>query len=458
MAFIPDFQPFGKLFLGPDPPTRQFCLHKNNLIQAVMKNNLPMLLLLISLVSQTGNAQQTFKPETHPYTGNLPATMVLSLRQAGFDLPDLAPMAGSKTNTVAERNVLSLDSTLSFVGYDSFFPEDSVLEVRTLFFSDDQHRLTGSISAVFDPESQSYKPDRQLKIFPHGDSPELIDSILGYRWDPGNLDWKLVRSHRNFFDPNDRLLETRAIADMEEDPREYKEIYSYDAQGDNHLIDGYWLSGNNETQSSRTELKYVDHRPIEVLQAQSDGLVFHQKTRLNYAYTLFGAVRKKMHFEWNKALDTWTLFQTIDYAYDQAQRLSTKTTSHNTLEKRDLVSYAYVSGQNLYLEMYFNWDDDLFDWVLVGKKYYYYQKPSLGIPHPLAAEMLRISPNPTLDLARLDLDEPAQLQIFNTQGAMVHSGAYSPGHSLNLFEFPSGLYFITAKTEDKTYAGRILKQ
>ena len=66
------------------------------------------------------------------------------------------------------------------------------------------------------------------------------------------------------------------------------------------------------------------------------------------------------------------MFKTTDFAYDNAQRLSTKTTDMHLVEEREAISYGYIADKNLYVEIVLNWDDDLFDWVLVGKKYYYY--------------------------------------------------------------------------------------
>ncbi|MBK6997947.1 MAG: T9SS type A sorting domain-containing protein [Lewinellaceae bacterium] len=455
-----------------------------------MKNKILPIILFLSLIGQTAFSQKRFSQGLYPYTENLPHTMVKSMHRAGFEVAGMAALTPSANNVASTRNVLQLDSTKTFYGYGLNGVGDSTPLYRTIYAypqpntkietefeyindnwlqvyratltSDDQERLVEVFAEAFDAETQTFIPDSRIEVFPHGDSPELIDSAFTYLWDSTILDWHIILSIRNKFDAQDeRLVESFSSIDYFGDPVIFQELYSYDANGDNHLIEEFAILGSDVFPSSRTDLMYVDHRPIEVLVSISDGISFFPQNRTNYAYTLFGAVRKQMNFEWDVALDKFHLGQTIDYSYDNAQRLSAKETAllpQNAHETRERILYAYVEDENLYLEWGFVWNDDLFDWLQDSKKYYYYDGLVGVQPSPVQAQNLEISPNPTSGLVQLKLDGPALIQVYDAHGAMVGSAENRSDNLLNLIDLPSGLYFITARSENEQYVGRLIKE
>lgn len=460
---------------------------QNNNTTKVMKNRLLIASLFLALLGQTAFAQRRLSPSVQQYAENWHYTLVDAMYRAGFDMPTKAPRPQMAALGAQDRELRQLDSTKTFYSFNQPMPGDSLPLSRTRYqypapnvkietndhadvegwkpinratiHSDDQQRLTSILAEAFDPQIQSYQPDSRLEIFPHGDSEVLIDSFFTYLWDSTIMDWHLIMASRNVFDNEDRLLESINSIDYFGDAVIFKEYFSYDANGDNHLIEEYAILGNDVFPSSRTDIDYVDHLPIEALVSITDGTSFIPQKRTNYAYTLFGAVRKQMNFEWNSGVQH--LYQTIDYAYDNQQRLSTMQTTHSPLgasESRFLVAYAYVAEEDLYTEWAFYWDDDLFDWKSDSKKYYYYSGLVAVQPDPMGAQPLVVFPNPALDFARLQLKLPAQVQVFDTNGSLVLSAEYRPDNLLNLSELPSGLYFIAARSEDEAYAGRIVKQ
>lgn len=447
---------------------------------------MPLLLWALALAPLA--AQKQLPHSLHPYAANWTYTLVKAMHYAGFDMPTMP--ASIPVPTVGKRaNPFQLDSTKTFYGYGLNQPGDSTPLFRTVYqypqpnkkvennyqydngawikvdravlTRDNQQRLVEVVAEAFDTTSQSFRPDSRLVIFPHGDSPELIDSFFTYLWDSTLLDWHIILADRNRFDAQDRLIESIHSLDYFGDPAIFQETYSYDANGDNHLIEEVAILGNDTLPSSRTDIHYVDHQPIEVLISASDGTSFLPQKRTNYAYTLFGAVRKQMNFEWLVAEQKWYLFQTIEYRYDNAQRLSTKVTAHlplNAPETQELTAYAYVEDENLYSEWYFIWDDDLFDWIQDSKKYYYYDGLVSVQPDPIITKPLRMWPNPTVDAVRLQLNEPASVHVYNNTGDMVHSGIYQPDQWIPLTGLPSGLYAITARTEKGIYTNKVVKE
>jgi len=453
-----------------------------------MKNNALLFALFFALAAPAAYAQRTLSTSVRPYAENWTYSLVKSMHRAGFDMPTM-PATPTQAGDVSPRNVLQLDSTKTFYQYGLNFPGDSTPLFRTIckypfpdtkietnyqyengqwlklnretIVSDEQGRLIDVVAEAFDPVSQASKLDSWLRIFPRGNSPELVDSVFTFAWDTTILDWIPVFSIKNVFDDQDRLLESNSQVDYFGDPLIFRDVYSYDANGDNHLIESYAILGADEFLGERTDLVYVDHRPIEVLVSVSDGVDFYPQSRTNYAYTLFGAVRKQMNFEWDAEKENFRLYQTIDYVYDFAQRLIAKETIAmplNAWDERERVSYVYLDDENLYSEWVHHWDHDLFDWILDTKKYYYYNGLVSVDPTPRPALDLTASPNPTTGFVQFNFDDVATVRVFDLAGQLVQSRLMQPGQALDLTALPAGVYAVTALEGRDFYSGRVVKQ
>ena len=446
-----------------------------------MKSNSFLTLLLI-LVTNSVFSQKTLAPSLRPYAENWSYNVKRLLNRAGFDLP------AASVDKVASRSPLQLDSTKTFYGYDLNAPGDSTPLFRTTYqyvspnekteaeyewinnawlplsrtaiTSDDQQRIVAAISEAYDPESETFKPDSWLKNYPHGNSQDLIDSFLVYGWDTVAQDWLLLLATYNTFDAQDRILESVSTFDYLGTPLLLKDIYSYDANGDNHLIEEYAVFDGFDINSGRTEITYVDHLPIEVTNFVSDGVEFYPTNRNNYAYTLFGALRLAMSFQRDEANDEWDLTQRVEYRFDGEQRVASKETTFinpGAWDERELVTYAYVEDENLAQERLHHWDDDLFDWILDTKKHYYYNGlvSTPSIPSALA---LHVAPNPTTDVVRLMLNEEAAVRVFDAAGQLVQSRLMQPGQVLDMIALPAGIYSVTAQNGAQLYTGKVAKQ
>lgn len=446
-----------------------------------MKNYILPALILALAFNQTF-AQKTFSPGAKPYAENLPANVKRLFHYAGFDLQ------AKPADKVASRSQLQLDSTKTYYGYNIPAPGDSTplfrsnytypsanekVEInfafengawapqnRSTLQSDDQERLISVIAEAYDPETQGYKLDSRIQVFPHGDSPNLIDSAFTYLWDSTILDWHIIVSIRNTFDAQDRLQENLTSIDYFGDPLIFKEIYSYDANGDNHLIEEFAILGDDLFPSSRTDISYADHRPIEVTVSLSNGFDFFPSSRVNYAYTLFGAVRLVLSFEWEDAANNWKMTERIEYKFDSQQRVSSKETTIDptSTAERELVHYGYIQDDNLSIEMFLLWDDNLFDWVLDSKKHYYYNGLVSAPYMPGSALALEMYPNPTVDAVRLTLEDEAIVQVFSHGGQLMQSLLLQPGQMLNVATLPAGIYQVTAQQGADFYSGKIVKQ
>lgn len=453
-----------------------------------MKNNTLLLTFLLVFTAYFVAAQKRLSPSVRPYAENWTYSLVNAMHRAGFDMPTKA--AAPAANGVVSRNALQLDSTKTFYGYNLNGPGDSTPLFRTTFqypqtgtkveydynwennawltisrttlIADDQERLVEINAEAFDPVSQTFIPDSRLLVFPHGDSQDLVDSFATYLWDSTIMDWHIILITRNTFDNQDRLTESVSSLDYFGDPLIFKEIYSYDDNGDNHLIEEFAILGDDVFPSSKTEISYVDHRPIEVTVSASDGIDFIKQSRTNYAYTLFGALRLEMNFVWDVALDNFRMTKRIEYEFDAEQRIASKKITNiapNAWDEIELTTYAYVEDENLAMEMVFNWDHDLFDWILDSKKYYYYNGVSSLDPTPGPAQTLVAWPNPTTGLVQLTFEAEADIRVFDAAGQLVQSRRVQQGQThLDMSALPAGIYSVTAQQGGDFYSGKIVKQ
>jgi len=450
----------------------------------VMKNILFALLWAIVLVPVS--AQKTLPQSAQPYAGYFTPNVANALKKAGFDLStnatrDLNPHAQQRSG------VLQLDSTKSFYGYDLTgdslpifrtiyqYPQP-ILEIQTEYqfendvwltlnrsniFKDNQGRIVEIVSEAFDMDKGDFKPDSRALVFPHENSQVLVDSFYVYGWDTLATDWSLLFFSTNQYDAQDRLIISISSFDYLGQPLLFKDVYTYDANGDNTLVESFALFNGDEVPSSKRELKYDNHLVTQVVAFIPDGVGgYLAQSKITYAYTSFDKEEQVNSYEWSFDANDWAQNQGDTYGYDNAQRVNAKETvlyNQDGSEERNLSTYDYVEDDNLKSEANYYWS--VSDFVLIDRKFYYYGDGTLSDKSPIyTAPPLEVSPNPTSGLARLNLEVPATIRIYNTQGEMVSNGAYQPNQTLNISDLPTGLYFVIAHSSDQAFVGRLVKE
>ncbi len=451
----------------------------------VMKNSLLALFWALALVSLS--AQKPLPQSLHSHVAGLDPKVSTALKQAGFDL---LTDVSKRVNPVAQNRSgeLQLDSTKTFFGYEFIGPIDTIPFLRTIheypqatvetqtvsqfendawltvnrstLFKDDQNRIVEILSEAFDLVKGDFVPDSRAIAFPHEDSPVLIDSFYVYGWDTLAMDWALLFYTTNKFDGQDRLIESVSSFDYFGQPLLFKDVHTYDANGDNTLVETFAIFDGIELPSGKRELEYANHLPIEVIAFVSDGLgAYVAQSRITYTYTNFDREEQVNSYEWSFDSNGWQQTQGDTYGYDNAQRVNSKESilyNQDGSEERNLSRFSYVEGEKLALESNFVWDGIYF---LVDRKFYYYSDATLSEQEPVRAALpLAASPNPTADWARLNLEEPAVVRVFNTRGEMLSSEECQANPVLNLQELPSGIYFVTARTATEQYVGRLVKE
>ncbi|MBK8424707.1 MAG: T9SS type A sorting domain-containing protein [Lewinellaceae bacterium] len=452
-----------------------------------MKNNTLLLLFLLILSGQSLFSQKTLTPSVRPYTANWSSTLVDAMHRAGFDMP--TKPASVQPKGIRQRSELQLDSTKTYHEFNLNAVGDSTplsrtnytyvsanTKIETDFYfengawqplsrstvtSDALDRLVDIVSEAYDPEAQAFHLDSRLEIFPHGNSEELVDSFFVSAWDTTIMDWVLILAEHYTFDAEDRILETTSTFDLQGVPLLFKEVYSYDANGDNHLIEEFGIVGEESFPTSRTDLVYAEHKLIEETASITDGVSFFPQTRNNYAYMLFGAIRREMNFQWNEANANWQLGRTVDYKYNPAQQMIEKQTTiiePGQWDKKDLVYFVYVDDENLYAEWFLTWNDDLFDWILDSRKHYYYNGVTAVDPGPVASQQLAAWPNPSTGVVQINLEAAATVRVFDAAGQLLQSRQVQPGQAIDLTTLPAGIYTLSAQQGADLYHKKIVKQ
>ncbi|MFM9946957.1 MAG: T9SS type A sorting domain-containing protein [Saprospiraceae bacterium] len=454
-----------------------------------MKKNVSTLIFLLALMAGIlpvfSQAQHSLAPSAKQRRNSFPEKVEHLLNKAGFD----AQIHPSNQPSQPRFTALQLDSTKTFYGYDLNQPGDSTPLFRTVYnypetnikveinaqqeagewaplnritsVYDEQKRLVEVFAQAYDPTAGSFIPDSKLETFYHGNSAELIDSFTVSQWSPDLMDWVVQLSTWNVFDNENQILESYTSIGFLGEPILFKDTYFYDANGDNHLIESTAIFEGQELLSGRTENTYMNHLLTAVVVYTSDGFNFFPDSRATFLYAPFGLLARHSLMGWNIEIENWQLNQTIDYQYDEEQRISEKFKTfyeNGVPADAERPTYEYVEGENLALETIYLYDAVSETWSLDMKTYFYYDglTATPSEPRPLLA--LPLAPNPTTGMVKIGIKEALAVQLFDATGKMITAQLLQPGQMLDLSTLPAGIYQLVAQNETSFYGGRIVKQ
>ncbi|HLP92921.1 MAG TPA: T9SS type A sorting domain-containing protein [Saprospiraceae bacterium] len=450
-----------------------------------MKNSL--FALLWAIVTLPVYAQKPLPVSLQNNKSIIPAKILHSLELAGFVSGKQIP--GTDAMKVQSRsNPLRLDSVKVFNGYDLDPNGDSTAtnlttyeypqaweKIETVYAIENGERLPlnrsiissdvlGRVVEVYaeawKPEKGDFFPDSRAVSYPHGTDLELIDSIYVYGFDTLNNTWITLFFTINQYDDQDRLLESVSSFDYFGQPLLFKDVYSYNANGDNHLVESYAIFDGTEFLSSKRELTYQNHLPVEVIAFVTDGISgFSAQSRITYTYTDQQLEEQVNGYEWDLESNDWFQVNGTTYAYDNAQRLISKLVvlyNQDGSEEQDLYTYDYEEDNQLHSEAH-GYGDGAGGFLLFDRTFYYYSDETLAGREPQSAP-LQVMPNPTAGVIRLGLEEQALVQIYNLKGELIMSGSFQPNATISLETLPSGAYIISAQDAHTRYNSRLVKE
>lgn len=444
--------------------------------------------LLWTLAFSHAFAQQTLSPSAQQNLGMLPTNALKLLTKAGFVT---AQSNGSTLNADERTNPLQLDSTKTFVGYNLNAGQDSTPLARTIYqypqtskrietnyqfengawtptdrsniTIDALEREPAATSELFDITTQTWVLDSRYQAFFRGNAVDQLDSLLLFDWDETLPGWALAFSVRNTYDAQNRLIISESTFDFDGQLALLRDVYSYNASGDNHLIESFIVSSGFELPSGKTELQYANHLLIQEIKYASAGFSgFVPSDRIVYAYYANNKLKQQNTSVYVPGVNDWAPTQTQLFSYDAQLRISEQeiiTTEPGTPEEKMRLNYVYKQDEKLALESIFVWDAGTGAYVLSDRKYYYYTAGSAGLfPTPGNVQNLVMFPNPSTATVQFSLDNEAIVMVFDASGKLMDSQVVMPGSSLNLAALPAGIYQVIATDNDKRFAGKIIKQ
>lgn len=433
-------------------------------------------------------AQKTLPPSAQKIHDELPANTQNLLQIGGFNLT-----AGKVLENQKNLTALQLDSTITYHGYDDLlldsFPQtrtvhtylpqydaETVTEYsydfdqwtainRTTRFTDELDREVAILAELYDPVAQSWVPESLLDMFPRGDSPDLLDSVLVSGWSADSNDWVRVMTIWNVFDDQERIMESFTLVSVFEPAILFKDVYEYDDNGDNTAIYSYLVDGDLLIPAGFLEYTYDNHYVTSVIYLAEDefGMPYPIE-RITYEYTEFWKERDVKLYLINATLNGWILVQQSQYDYDEEQRLIAHDLAIYHEEEDDeftRTNYEYIEGEYIARESNLILATGFPVYELQTRKYYYYSDGGVtGTPNqPVAVKDLKMSPNPTFDFVHVELESDARIQVINMQGQLLQQFTLQNGYTtLDLNDLPAGVYQLHAQTTEGIYAGKLVKQ
>ena len=436
-------------------------------------------------------AQKQLPSSLEAYAANWGYSVKKIFLAAGYEVPGPQPEYDLKPRLVNRSTELSLDSTISYFGYDLMqndslplfrnvytYPQDGVEVITESFFNvdywlplsrttmihDELGRLVDAFAMIYDETTGEYTPDSRIEYYPRGNSQTAVDSFFVSAWSADLRDWVRLFSVWNTFDAQDRLIESLNSTDLFEFPIIFLERYHYSTEGDLLQIETFNVDAGELYPAERQEFFYDDHLLIASTRLVSDGFNgFVAESKIEYRYTPFRKEELIQHFFVDEVTNDWKLSQVEGYVYDDQYRVIMKeNVDLNDFGgwERELETYGYVEDEYLAYQSKSLYDvlDD--EWKLEEKKWYYYTGLTAVDPvAPIEVQPLTMWPNPASDLVRLNIDEEAKVSIYGAAGQLTLQQSISSAFdALNVSGLPAGSYYISAKTSDQYYSGKLVIQ
>ncbi|MBK6993444.1 MAG: T9SS type A sorting domain-containing protein [Lewinellaceae bacterium] len=430
-------------------------------------------------------AQKTLAPSAQSHFMTLPKSVQKVMHNAGFKTE-----SAIVSNTAESRsNALQLDSTKTFIGYNINGGQDSIPQFRAIYqypqpaveveieaefvggvwntvartteTSDALDRVTNSLTEVYEPDLEIWLPETKVEIFPRGNSMELLDSFKIYEWHADLNLWVLLFQSKYTFNAQGQLVKTETTIDFNGEPTLFSDHYYY-LNDNNHLIESFLVVNGFSIPTTISEMAYSTDLLVQTILSNFNGAGFTPGTRTTLAYNSDKLVKRMNLYDYVPGVNDWKPTQSVDYTYDNSLRLSTLETEFILIgqpSEKQRVTYAYVEDEHLALESNYVLNIAQNQFELVERQYYYYSDgTSAVLPTPGVVKALVLSPNPSMGEVRFQMDEEAEVRVYDAAGQILQSRIIQPGEALNLYSLPAGIYHLTVRSKEEFFVGKLAKQ
>lgn len=391
------------------------------------------------------------------------------------------------------NTALRLDSTLRFIGYD-LAVQDSTAVLRTIYqypksnvtqhyedqlaegqwirlsrfteTRDQSGRVVELSGEDYDANANTYTLASKLLLYPRGNSPELLDSVVIYAWNPDLEQLEKSLLQKNLYNEQNRLV--RILTDIQVLGFNVttQENYTYNTAGENTLIEDFKVFNGILAPSSRTTMSYTNGKLKELTLSLYWQGSFVPSDREVFTY-FTGGYRQEL-FLWDESKAAWYKTQNVEYRSDNWGRITSQERQSKGFngepDSRQQEKYKYITGgnganaENLALEELYLWDVNQGKFILHDRKHYYYRGISTNVPDlEVDAKTLRVYPNPSTDKVYLSLEQDAQVQVYNTAGQVMFSQQVLSRQALDIHMLPKGVYYFLAQQEQNLYSGKMIK-
>ncbi len=112
----------------------------------------------------------------------------------------------------------------------------------------------------------------------------------------------------------------------------------------------------------------------------------------------------------------------------------------------------------LVMKIFYEWDDDSFDWIL-DEKGFYYRSQLVGATE-IFADRFTVFPNPVSNHLTIKNNgfEPTKVILFSTPGKIISEVTFTGSSAtINMQELPNGFYFLQIVNDKSAITKKIIK-
>ncbi len=359
-----------------------------------------------------------------------------------------------------------------YINPKTIIERESILEdgrwkksFQSTFRFDDQERLFAILSESFDPDFGFLIPETRFRIFFHGNSQTLGDSIFLETWSADSLRWVRSVTIYNSFNEMDLIFESVTILTNDGGEQStLKDKYYYDDRAKNVLIESFTVEGESEISTGKEENQYILDYLISTETSIADGAGgFFPLTRTDYSYNTHGDPDTIQAFQYLALNATWTLTDAHYQNYDNDNRLSREVLVKFVLEapvEHQIIAYDYLQDQFLiWKSVFFRHLTTGLEYLEYKTQYYYSTLTTSNKPVPSQFQILTLSPNPTQNQVEFRARQGSTIRLYDLNGQLIQTQSGWEGvNSMDLSLLAPGHYTIILKDKNGLFTGKIIKQ
>ncbi|WP_373550755.1 T9SS type A sorting domain-containing protein [Haliscomenobacter sp.] len=335
-----------------------------------------------------------------------------------------------------------------------------VPQTRFNYTFDALGRTIETILERYDPGAKAFYPQIRTQSFPRGNSLTQVDSVFTYNWSDGQQAWEVYITQRNRFNAQNQLVETETAIAFSGQSFRNRDLSFYDANGNNTRVENYSFLNGQFTLSGFTN-RFFENNLLSGTTSYSavppnDSLPLSRSVNTYAANKLLSSAEG---FSWDPISKEWKQSNSSVYTYTAEQQLQSLliTVIINGEAQKSRVDLYYTTNGSIVREENFKGSGTPTEWVLDTKKFYYYDLASSLHEPKFSKKLFKISPNPSTDEVRLDLPLGASFQVFNAGGQLQASGLMKGQKTVDIRNWPSGMYWVVARQEAEILLGKIIK-